>query len=106
MTTLPKRLRAARARSGLTLVALSERTGVHSRVLSFYESGEREPRAAALAAIAACLGVSVDWLLGLVDEPSDLHAADRLVPGVEDLDAIDLGLVRDLIATMRARSCR
>jgi transcriptional regulator with XRE-family HTH domain len=106
LTSLPKRLRAARARSSLTLVALSERTGVHSRVISFYESGEREPRAAALTAIATHLGCSVDWLLGLVDEPVDRHAADRLVPGVEDLDAVDLGLVRDLIATMRSRSSR
>lgn len=106
MTSLPKRLRESRARSGLTLVALSERTGVHSRVLSFYESSEREPRAAALFAIATHLSVSVDWLLGLVDEPSDRHDGDRLVPGVEDLDAVDLGLVRDLIATMRARSTR
>lgn len=106
MTTLPKRLRDARAQAGLTLVALSERTGVHSRVLSFYESGEREPRAAALTAIATHLSVSVDWLLGLVDEPSDRHAGDRLVPGVEDLDAVDLGLVRDLVETMRKRSTR
>lgn len=106
MIWLPKRLREARARSGLTLVALSQRTGVHSGVLSFYESGEREPRAAALVAIARHLSVSVDWLLGLVDEPSDRHGGDRLVPGVEELDVVDLGLVRDLVGTMRARSPR
>ncbi|MAY29132.1 MAG: hypothetical protein CL627_07865 [Aurantimonas sp.] len=106
MTTLPKRLRAARAQAGLTLVALSERCGVHVRGLAYYESGEREPRAAALGAIGRHLGCSVDWLLGLVDEPSDRHGGDRLVPGVEDLDAVDLSLVRDLISTMRARSTR
>ena len=106
MTSLPKRLREARQNAGLTLVALSERSGVHVRGLAYYESGEREPKAAALTALGRHLGCSVDWLLGLVDEPSDRHAADRLVPGVEELDAVDLGLVRDLIATMRARSSR
>ena len=106
MTTLPKPLREARANAGLTLVALSKRSGVHVRGLAYYESGEREPKAAALTAIARHLGCSVDWLLGLVDEPSNLHAADRLVPGVEELDAVDLGLVRDLVATMRSRSTR
>ena len=106
MTTLPKRLREARAQSGLTLVALSERSGVHVRGLAYYESGEREPKAAALTAIGSHLDCSVDWLLGLVDEPADRHAGDRLVPGVEHLDAVDLGLVRDLVAAMRARSSR
>lgn len=106
MTTLPKRLRAARQNAGLTLVALSERSGVHVRGLAYYESGEREPKAASLTAIARHLGCSVDWLLGLVDDPADRHAGDKLVPGVEDLDSVDLGLVRDLVETMRARSTR
>lgn len=104
MTTLTKRLRIARHNAGLTLVALSERSGVHVRGLAYYESGEREPRAAALTAIGRHLGCSVDWLLGLVDDPTDRHAGDRLVPGVEELDAVDLGLVRDLIETMRKRN--
>lgn len=106
MTTLLGRLRAASAQAGLTLVALSGRSGVYSRGLAYYESGERQPKAVSLTVMLGNLGCSVDWLLGLVDEPSDRHAGDGLVPSVEDFDAVDVVLVREFVATMRARSFR
>ncbi len=101
MTILAQRLAAARATRGLTLHALAASARVTVRELQHYEHGTRTPGITNLAAIAAVLGVSVDWLCGLVDDPAAHAGVERLVPGIGDLDAQDLGMIADLVAVMR-----
>ncbi|MCL9664166.1 XRE family transcriptional regulator [Curtobacterium albidum] len=59
--TSQSRIKLARLRQGLTLTALSARSGLSTRSLSGYESGELQPSAAALGALAAALGVDVSF---------------------------------------------
>ncbi len=65
----PDRVRALRAEAGLTLLALSEKTGIHDRTISRYEAGPVDAESSALVALANSFGVSVDYLLGLSDMP-------------------------------------
>lgn len=60
----PKRLQQLRERKRISRKTLSELCGLTSGAIRRYERGERMPTVDALIAIADCLGVSVDYLLG------------------------------------------
>ena len=57
------RLRALREKKSLTLVAVSERTGISASTLSRLESGQRKPTLELLLALAAVYGVTMDDLV-------------------------------------------
>ena len=79
------RIRIARLDAGLTQQELGERAGIHPMMVSRYESDKAVPNVQNLLALADALGVSVDYLLGRVDErtaileESDLPERDRRV---------------------------
>ncbi len=58
---LAARLRTARELRGMTLEALSTRTGIGVSSLSEFENGKREPRLSQLEQIAAAHGKTVGW---------------------------------------------
>ncbi|MFJ6792861.1 helix-turn-helix domain-containing protein [Streptomyces sp. NPDC091268] len=58
------RLRALRARRGLTLAALSEATGISKSTLSRLESGQRRPSLELLLPLAGAYHVPLDELVG------------------------------------------
>lgn len=62
-----ERLRYARARAGLTLRQVDERTGIGESSLSEFENGKREPRLSYLQALAEAYRRSLDFFLS--DEP-------------------------------------
>ena len=57
-------IRDARARTGLTLDQMAQRTDLSVAHLSRLESGERQPSVAALIVLSRALGVSMSTLLG------------------------------------------
>ena len=63
----PKRLQQLRERKRISRKTLSELCGLTSGAIRRYERGERMPTVDALIAIADCLGVSTDYLLGRTD---------------------------------------
>ncbi|MBB2911073.1 transcriptional regulator with XRE-family HTH domain [Streptosporangium becharense] len=58
-----RRLQALRTRSGMTLNALAERTGLSAPYLSRLEKGERQPSVGTLLQLARVYGVSVGELV-------------------------------------------
>lgn len=48
---------------------MAEKIGVPLRTYQRYEYGEREPLVKVLIGLANCFDVSVDYLLGLTDNP-------------------------------------
>lgn len=62
------RLRELREKSGLSLRALAEKTGVDFATISFCEKGRRNFSANSLSALSSFFGVSVDYLLGKTPE--------------------------------------
>ena len=52
-------LRAARLRSGKSQVALAQEIGISQAVVSFYETGQREPSFATLVRLADAVGLDL-----------------------------------------------
>lgn len=77
------RLRQARLAKGFSQDDLQDRMGVGPNQINRYENGKFDPSMEVIVKLSETLEVSVDWLLGLVDEPnmrlrvSDLSAAER-----------------------------
>lgn len=63
------RLRNARERLGMTQEELAAELGFGHSQLNKYENNKRDPTLESLVKLARRLNVSVDWLVGLVDEP-------------------------------------
>lgn len=71
MTPLSNRLKSTRERRGLTQEQVSEKINVEIGTLSGYERAYRKPSPDMLLKLADLYGVSTDYLLGRVDNPTD-----------------------------------
>ncbi|WP_053001073.1 LexA family protein [Kosmotoga pacifica] len=69
MQSLAERLKFLRESKGLSLRKLAEQINVHFSTLGSYEQGRRNPDLETLKMLAEFYNVSVDYLLGLVDDP-------------------------------------
>lgn len=69
MELFAHRLIELRKEFGLTQKKLAEIVSVHERALQKYESGTRLPETAVLMRMAKYFRVSLDYLLGITDEP-------------------------------------
>ena len=67
---MPNRITEARKYAGLTQRELAAQMGLKPSTVSGYESGTYDPKSDGLAKIATICGVTVDFLLGLTDEPT------------------------------------
>lgn len=79
MLYLGKRIKQAREQAGFTQEKLAELIGTSRTAIARYELGEIEPKLRNLIAIAKCLKVTTDWLLGNTetDPTNDLSPAAR-----------------------------
>jgi transcriptional regulator with XRE-family HTH domain len=81
METFAKRLRQRAEELGLSLAQVARKADVSERSFSHYAAERSEPDLATLARVAKALGVTADYLVGLVDDrpqsPSDGAEAAR-----------------------------
>ena len=68
MTGLGARIRSARTVAGLSQPELARRVGTTQSQIWAWEAEQKMPRLDSLALVATELGVSADWLLGLVED--------------------------------------
>lgn len=96
MQLLPERLRQARQgvawTQAETVEKLAERGLPYTRqALTMWEAGIRDVPVEVLAALAELYSVSVDWLLGLTDDPlphdRHVYVKTRTIPIVSRVDA-------------------
>ena len=66
----PDRLKTSREQKGFTQSQLAERAGLQSSAVSHFEAGRRSPSFDNLKKLADAIGVSIDYLLGRVQEPA------------------------------------
>lgn len=85
----PERLRAARVLRELNQDALANLSGLQPSAISHFETGTRKPSFDNLRRLAKALKVSTDYLLGRVDEPQGVAAADPLFRDIEKLSNDD-----------------
>lgn len=74
------RFRRLREQFGDTQQEFAERLGIHLNQIHRYETGAAEPTPAQLKRIALTLGVTLDWLLGLVDDQHEQIPMETLTP--------------------------
>jgi transcriptional regulator with XRE-family HTH domain len=75
-SVLPKRLKAFREQNGWTQQKLGEMLSVSDATINRYEKGLRSPDPEMLEKFADVFNVSVDYLLGRVDDPKKLRIPD------------------------------
>jgi len=80
------RLKEIRLKNHLTQEELAEKMKTDKVQISRWEHGKAVPRSEALIDLASILGVSVDYLLGLSDEPTIRVRVDNL--SVEEMMVI------------------
>lgn len=97
----PGRLRAARGLRDINQVELAERAGLPQSTISLFESGARKPSFDNLRRLGDALQVSVDYLLGRVDEPEGTSSgATVLFRQLENLDAHGRRAVESMIEAL------
>lgn len=74
----PNRLKEIRVKNHLTQEELAEKMRTEKTQISRWERGESIPRSEALIELSQILGVSVDCLLGLSEEPTIRIRLDNL----------------------------
>lgn len=77
---LKARLKEIRERRELSQQELADRVGISGRQIWRYENGESDPTGDVLRRLAQTLEVSIDYLLGLVDDPSGHLREEDLSP--------------------------
>jgi len=75
--TLGEKLKMLREKRGWTQALAAEKLGVSSQVVSNYERDYRSPDKEALSKIAQIYNCSLDWLLGLTDDPNPTDKKDK-----------------------------
>ena len=70
MDVLPKRLKKCRENTGLPQIKVAIYCDITERSYQNYELGLREPKVSILMRIARFYGVSIDYLVGLTDDPA------------------------------------
>lgn len=67
------RLRAIREKMDISQDDMADRLGFGQSQMNKYENGKADPSAEVVARMARELGVTADWLLDLVDEPTSYY---------------------------------
>lgn len=73
---LPKRLRECREKMGYRQIDVAIYSDITEAAYQNYERGRREPKLSILMRIALTYKVSVDYLVGLTDDPKPYPRAE------------------------------
>ena len=75
---LGKRLKWARKEKHLSMKNAGKIMGIGSSLISKHERGLSDPGSWNLAKYARCYNVSLDWLLGFIDDPRPIILNEKL----------------------------
>jgi len=96
-----ERLRELRLKREYTIEELAAKLDVAARQVSRYESGDNDPSGDVIARMAILLGVTTDYLLGLVDDPKASRTEADLTPMERKLIlAVRQGLIVEALKTL------
>lgn len=74
---LTKRLKECRKKTGLPQIKVAIYCDITERAYQSYELGVHEPKVSILMRIAEFYGVSIDYLVGLTDDPTPYPRAAK-----------------------------
>lgn len=100
----PERLRAAREYRGLNQGELAARSGLQPSAVSHFETGTRKPSFDNLHLLAETLDVTIDYLLGRVEEFKAMAGVDQMHRHYEKLEGSDRKTADDMITMLALRA--
>jgi transcriptional regulator with XRE-family HTH domain len=100
---ISSRLRAARDVRGWSPKDLARRAGIPTKTIEHYEIGLSKPSLEMLLRLAGMLGVTTDYLLGVVDAPY-AGASDPLFRAMGRLADKEREFARDFLKVLVERS--
>ena len=86
------KIRELRKANGYTLKQLGVLIGVGESTVSQYENEKRQPDNATLIKLASIFGVSVDYLLGVDDKPTEERQSPSATSGLTERERALLDL--------------
>ena len=98
--TTGKRIADIRGKNNISQEKLAETLSKSVSLISLYEGGHRVPPPDVLYQLSELFGVSVDYLLGLTDNPKPIDYA-RLKAIEAELEKIDLARIIEIERLMR-----
>lgn len=100
----PNRLRTAREGRGLSQGDLAKRSKLPASSISHFEAGKRKPSFDSLNSLANALKVTIDYLLGRVDEfEGHSSVSDKIFRDAKNLNADDLTLAQEILGLLKKR---
>ena len=94
---IAERLRALRKRSRLTQKELAEIIGVRKSAISLYEIGQCDPADPIKINIAKYFDISLDYLIGVIDDEVKYYNEDSFVKLPENITAEEKELIKKYI---------
>mgnify|MGYP004729332309 CR=1 FL=1 len=70
MEKFVERIKTLREKEGLTQEQVAKAVGIQGRTYQYYEGGSYAPSAVNLIGIAKLYHVSIDYIVGLTDDPT------------------------------------
>ena len=98
------RLYLLRKAAGLSQIELGNMLSVSHHTISSYEKGKSDPSDETKVWLARYFGVTVDYLVGLSDEPFHSNAGQDVLPLPAGLTDVQRGTVRDFALFLAARN--
>ena len=98
------RLYLLRKAAGLSQIELGNMLSVSHHTISSYEKGKSDPSDETKVGLARYFGVTVDYLVGLSDEPFPSNAGQDVLPLPAGLTDVQRGTVRDFALFLAARN--
>ncbi len=97
ISNFANRLREAATEQGCSLTELADRVGLSRQTISAYATGMRQPKPPTLAALAAALEVSPDWLSGYNVDKRRSPAPGLRSPRITD-DVVTFPIIGEVAA--------
>ena len=101
-----ERLRRLRREQGLSQKALAAIIGVYKSAVSHYETNKDSPSDKVKIAIARYFNVSLDYLLGIIDEAVTFYNQSVFLRIPKSMTNDDKNLMMEFLAFLEYRSCR
>ena len=99
------RLRIARKQKGLSQTDLAKKTDLQPSTISHFENDRRSPSFENLKKLADALTVSIDYLLGRVEEPkSSGPVAEELFRDFEQMTADDQETLKNMASILAQKN--
>ena len=101
-----ERLKGLRKSKGIKQEELAEIIGVQKSTVSLYELSKNDPSDKVKIAIAKFFNISLDYLIGVIDEPVPYYCKDLFLKLPDDISNDEKFLLLDYLDYLRYRGNR